>query len=208
VTALSLIVGAYAAACAADAGDPLKVEGGVTTQSMGTPDGSIVGDDALSTGDAMLADESPSVGTDGPTTPPPEDTGTVMNQDSGTPETSTVVDTGGPPPDVGVGAGCAMGATVIVLMPAAGAYTANSGNFNTTGPVCVELMGSVHQGWGLSNEQGRTLTLTSSAGTSAPIDASQYSSLPVAPQAGPDGFVYWNFTADDAGVNYTSIYIF
>jgi hypothetical protein len=204
LTALSLIVGAYAAACAADAGDPLKVEGGLTTQSMGTPDGTIVGDDALGTSDATVADESTSVGADGSMTTPPEDTGTTMIQDSGTPP---IVDTGSPP-DVGVGAGCAMGATVIALVLPAGQYTANTQNFGTTGPVCVELMGSVHQGWGLSNEQGRTLTLTSSAGTSAPIDASQYSTLPDAPQAGPDGFVYWNFSADDAGVNYTSLYIF
>jgi hypothetical protein len=105
VTALSLIVGAYAFACAADAGDPLKVEGGVTTQSMGGPDGSIVGDDALVTGDAMLADESPSVGTDGPTTPPPEDTGApdvTATQDGSAPPMMDA------PPDVPSCSSCAI----------------------------------------------------------------------------------------------------
>jgi hypothetical protein len=55
------------------------------------------------------------------------------------------------------------------------------------------------------------VTLISAQGTSAPIDASSSSAvatLPAAPQAGSDGFVYWNFTADTAGVDYTSVYIF
>jgi hypothetical protein len=198
VAVLSLIVGAYAAACAADAGDPVKVEGGATTAVTVEPDGGFVGYDAPAASDVSVHADAMYVGNDG-------------NSGSDGPgamaESSVPQDVGTTILDVGVGAGCAAGAVVIVLMPSA-SQNANSGNFNTAGPVCVELMGSVHQGWGLSNGQGRTLTLTSAAGTSAPIDASAYSSLPVAPQAGSDGFVYWNFSADDAGVNYTSVYIF
>jgi len=188
---LSLFFGAHAAACAADAGDPLKVEGGATAEVTGEPDGGVVGDDASGAGDAPLQDASPSVGNDAP--------GVVA-------ESSTPQDTGATMPDVVVGAGCAAGAVVIVLMPAAGQFTANSGNFDTAGPACVQLMGSVHQGWGLSNEQGRMLTLTSAAGTTGPVDATTYASLPAAPQAGPDGFVYWNFTA--GMYDYTSLYVF
>lgn len=94
------------------------------------------------------------------------------------------------------------------MLPDSGStYSANSGNFNTAGAVCVKLQGSVHQGWGISNGQGRMITVTGSAGTSAAIDASgPLGCLPTAPQAGADGFVYWNFTA--GSVDYTSIYIF
>ena len=77
--------------------------------------------------------------------------------------------------------------------------------------VCVELMGSVHQGWNISNGQGRMLTVTSAAGTSAAIDSGNstaIASLSQTPQAGSDGFVYWNFTAETGIVNYTSVYIF
>jgi hypothetical protein len=198
---LSLSVGVYAAACAADAGDPLKTIGSAITG----PDGSIVGDDASDTTDATtVANDSPG------TVVPPDDSGPVVEDSGGTPEAAPIVDAG-PPPDVGVGAGCASGATVIVLMPGAGQYTANTGNFNTLAAVCVELMGSVHQGWNISNGQGRMLTVTSAAGTSAAIDSGNstaIASLSQTPQAGSDGFVYWNFTAETGIVNYTSVYIF
>jgi hypothetical protein len=195
LTVLSLIAGAHSAACAADAGDPLKVEGGAVVTMTGGPDAGLGGDESAGNSDASVEDAPMVVGSDGP--------GIVAF------ESSAPMDAGSTTPDVGVGPGCAAGALVIVLMPAAGQFNANSGNFMTLGPVCVELSGSVHQGWGLSNGQGRMLTLTSGAGTSGPIDASgSLASLPVAPQAGSDGFVYWNFTADTAMVPYTSIYIF
>jgi hypothetical protein len=199
VTALSLLLGAYAVACAADAGDPLKVEGGPPATMTGGPDEGLGGDESVASSDASVQDDpmvvDVVVGSDGPGT-----TGV---------ESSAPMEAGAMIPDVGVGPGCADGAQVIVLMPAAGQYNANSGNFMTLGAVCVELSGSVHQGWGISNGQGRMLTLTSAAGMSGPIDASgSIASLPVAPQAGSDGFVYWNFTADTDMVNYTSIYIF
>jgi hypothetical protein len=207
MVALSLTVGMYAAACAADAGDPLKV----FTQSTTAPDGSIIGEDASDTSDATTPpDDATTAGNDAPGTVippddggPPTETGTTPVEDTGAPPVDA-----GPPPDVGVGAGCAAGATVIVLMPGA-SHTANTNNFGTVAAVCVELMGNVNQGWGLSNGQGRMLTMTSAAGTSATIDAGgSIASLPQAPQAGPDGFVYWNFTADTQSVNYTSVYIF
>jgi hypothetical protein len=153
--------------------------------------------------------EAPVSSDDGATTgmdaePPAPDTSV---EDSAPDDAGATPDVASPPPDVGVGAGCASGATVIVLMPAAGQYTANTGNFGTVGPVCVELHGSVHQGWGLSNEQGRMVTLVSATGAQGPVDASgSLSSLATAPQAGADGFVYWNFTA--GSVDYTSLYIF
>jgi hypothetical protein len=198
---LSVIVGAYAAACAADAGDSSKIG------STLTPAGPSA--DAALANDATSADESPAyAGSDGQTmeetpTSPPADAGTAVIEDSSAPETTTLPDTGSSP-DVGMGAGCAAGAVVITLP--AGQANSNTGNFGTVGPVCVELMGSVHQGWGLSNENGRMLTLTSSTGTTAPIDATLYASLPAAPQAGPDGFVYWNFTSGT--YPYASLYIF
>jgi hypothetical protein len=96
---------------------------------------------------------------------------------------------------------------VITLTLPTGQYTANTGNFMTTAAVCVELQGSVHQGWGISNGQGHMVTVVSGAGSSGPIDASgSLSTLPTAPQAASDGFVYWNFTA--GSVDYTSLYIF
>jgi hypothetical protein len=198
-TALSLLVGVYSVACAADAGDPLKVEGGPAATMTGGPDEGLGGDESVASSDASVQDDpmvvGMVVGSDGPGM-----TGV---------ESSAPMDAGPMIPDVGVGPGCAAGAQVIVLMPAAGQYNANSGNFNTLGAVCVELSGSVHQGWGISNGQGRMLTLTSGAGMTGPIDASgSIASLPAAPQAGSDGFVYWNFTADTDMVDYTSVYIF
>jgi hypothetical protein len=198
LTALSLIVGTYGAACAADPGDPLRTlsDGAPTIApaDAGGPQGPV------DTG--FYPDDAPT-GSDGPAT---VDNG-VTPVDSGPNDTGAPPPDVGAPPDVGVGAGCASGATVIVLMPQAGQSTANTMNFGTAGAVCVELHGSVHQGWGVSNGQGRMLTLISATGTQGPIDASgSLSSLAPAPQAGADGFVYWNFTAGT--VDYTSVYIF
>jgi hypothetical protein len=212
LAALWLLVGAYGAACAADPGDAPKGDAGgakLSASSGVSADGSL--------GDGSSQDEYGGVPA---SDAPPTDDGSAPDS----PVTMTPDSSGGGVPDVaapdapmdspsmvdvGVGAGCAAGATVITLMPMAGMYTANTGNFGTLGPVCVQLKGSVHQGWGSPNGQGRMVTLTDAMGTQGPIDASTApGSLPAMPQAGADGFVYWNFTADTQMVNYTSVYIY
>jgi hypothetical protein len=53
------------------------------------------------------------------------------------------------------------------------------------------------------------VTVLSAAGTSGPFaatDGNASAPLPTAPQAGSDGFVYWNFTAGSYA--YASMYIF
>jgi hypothetical protein len=101
------------------------------------------------------------------------------------------------------GAGCAAGATV-VMMPSSG----QSGNFNTGGAVCVQMQGSVVMNWGVSNGDGRMVSVTSAAGTAGPVVAvgAPPPGLPGTPQAGADGFVYWNFTAGSP--TWTSMYVY
>jgi hypothetical protein len=82
-------------------------------------------------------------------------------------------------------------------------YNANTGNFGTTGAVCVQFKGSVHQGWGVSNGDGRMLTVVGST-TVGPESAAGAAGGAVG--AGTDGFVYWNFTA--GSFSYTSVYIY
>lgn len=198
---------AVAAGCAADPGDPLKVDAGTTT-AFGSDDTGPPIDDGL---DGAAYSSSSSGGGSGTTSggsssAGPGDDGSNDDASSGSASGGAELDA---TLDVTIGPGCGDGGeAVLVLSPAAGSYTANTGNFMTTGPVCVELQGSVHQGWCVANGQGRTLTLTSASGVQGPVDASAgcFPGLPAAPQAGSDGFVYWNFTAGDN--NYTSLYIY
>lgn len=80
---------------------------------------------------------------------------------------------------------------------------ANSGNFGTAGAVCVQLHAGVHQGWGVSNGQGRMVTVVGGT-TVGPEDATAATGGAVA--AGADGYVYFNFTAGSN--NYTSVYVY
>ncbi len=94
---LSLSVGVYAAACAADAGDPLKTLGSAITG----PDGSLVGDDASDTTDSttLPPDDAMTVANDSPgTVVPPDDSGPVVEDSGGTPEAAPIVDSGPPAP--------------------------------------------------------------------------------------------------------------
>jgi hypothetical protein len=215
--ALWLLVGAYGAACAADPGDAFKGDAGakLSASSGASVDGSLLGDgssqdeysgtpgsDAPATDDGSVPDS--------PVTMTPDSSGGGAAPDAPMDSPSMV--------DVGVGAGCAPGAKVITLTLPMGQVTGNTGNFGTAGPVCVQLKGSVNQGWGCPNGQGRMLTMTDSLGTQGPIDGSRCSSgytagdasgsmaLPDAPKAGADGFVYWNFAAGT--VDFTSVYIY
>jgi hypothetical protein len=196
---------AYGAACAADPGDPLKgQDNGIASPG---PDGSTtvpVEEGSIGVEDAS---STPPVQPEGSTTVNEPDSGqttTTPSEDSSTPmgEPDAAMEAAMTPPEAG--SGCAAGAALIPI--AYGVNGGNSGNFGTAGPACVQLMGSVKQGWGISNGTGRTVTLTSASGTMGPVDATAYQSLTQTPQAGPDGNVYWNFTA--GAYDYCSMYIF
>jgi len=201
---VSLIVGVYAAACAADAGDPSKINSGLTT---GGADGSIPGDDGAAVGDAASVDDSTTYAPgDGPptmttpetsTTPPPEDSGTPPIEDSGAPETAPPMDAASAP-DVAVGAGCAAGATVIIATCGGG----STGNFGTLGAVCVQFQGNVN-GWNASNVQGRTITATGS--TTQMVNGNSGVGNQPGLSAGSDGNVYWNFSATTSCCSYASM---
>jgi hypothetical protein len=105
------------------------------------------------------------------------------------------------PADTGGGTGCAAGAAVID-MPMLG----NSGNFGTTGAVCVEFKGTV-TGWNASNVQGRMVVVTGATTQNPPISGS---SLGNQPGMGPgaDGYIYWNFTGGAGAVTFASTSIF
>jgi hypothetical protein len=206
------------AACAADPGDPLKTpnspDSGGSAGSSGTVSGAASGSGAATGSGSPSGSGSGSASGSGTSSGSGSgsDAGSGSDVDSGSGSASgsgsgsADVDSA---PEVGVGAGCAAGTTVITLTVNA-QFNGNTGNFKTLAAVCVQLHGSVHQGWGISNGQGRMVTLISATGTSGPVDASSSSPFPTlpAPQAGSDGFVYWNFTADTANVDYTSIYVF
>jgi hypothetical protein len=213
LAALWLLV-AYGAACAADPGDPLKAIGGGAKLSPMLE--ASVGEDA-----SLYGGEASTQQDDGGGSPVVDsasgDDGSVLGMDSGgSPpmDASPIMDSPPPPVDVGIGMGCAAGATVITLMPPDGSYSANTNNFGTLEAVCVQLKGNVHQGWGISNGQGRMVTVTDASGAHGPVAANGtlFPALPTTPQAGSDGFVYWNFTAEppatSGGITYTSIYIF
>lgn len=220
--AIFFVPSALFIACAADPGDVLKLGESATSQSTGsvsTTGGNTGGTTGQNTGGTSTTTtgtetSSPTGGTTSTST------GSTSTNTGGNTSTSTESsvssgpdagegDDGGEEGGTTVGAGCAAGATVIVLTFSSGT-NGNTGNFNTTGAVCVELMGSVHMGWGVSNPGTRMVTLTSASGTAGPVAASSIATLPQAPQAGTDGFVYWNFTADNSNppIDYTSIYVF
>jgi hypothetical protein len=73
------------------------------------------------------------------------------------------------------------------------AATGSSGNFGTTGAVCVTYKGSV-TGWNASNIDGRTVTAVGST-TQTPTPSG--GTLPNQPglMPGTDGYIYWNYTA-------------
>jgi hypothetical protein len=62
----------------------------------------------------------------------------------------------------------------------------------------------VHQGWGISNGDGRMVTVVGSTTVGPEAAAPNVTGGAIA--AGMDGFVYWNFTAGSN--NYTSVYIY
>ena len=100
--------------------------------------------------------------------------------------------------------GCVPGSKVITITGPNG----QSGNFNTSGAVCVQMMSAINQNWGVSNGDGRTVSVTCSMGTTVPVTATGQppSGAPQAPQPGPDGWIYWNFSAGSP--DYTSMYTF
>jgi endoglucanase len=67
-------------------------------------------------------------------------------------------------------------------------FTDQSGNFNTTGPICLRTSRTVN-GWGCSNFDGRTVRVNGAAATSTCGGGP----FPIAPAA--DGFTYFNVTA-------------
>jgi len=97
-------------------------------------------------------------------------------------------------------AACAA-ASEIVYVPT---LPGSTGNFGTTDSVCVVYQGSVN-GWGVSNGQGRLLTVIAATNI-GPIDATGDASTMPALGASSDGFIYWIFTA--GADDYASLYIF
>jgi hypothetical protein len=75
-------------------------------------------------------------------------------------------------------------------------------DFGTFGPVCVRYKGAI-MGWGISNGQGRMVTLIG-ATMVGPLDATLVSSSAMA--VGPDGFVYWALTKGN--VTYASMFAY
>jgi hypothetical protein len=75
-------------------------------------------------------------------------------------------------------------------------------NFNALGAVCVKFQGNI-TGWNASNAQGRTITVTGA--TTQTVTGS--SGVPNQPglTAGPDGYVYWNFTPTSSCCAYTGM---
>jgi hypothetical protein len=140
------------------------------------------------------------------------DAGIVGGDDAGM--SVTIPDAGQPPPEdvsvdppdastmdvtMMVGTGCPSGAEVRDIPSS----SKNSGNFSTTGPVCARYKGNV-MGWGVSNGQGRMVTVVG-ATTTGPLDATMVGTAG-AVDAGPDGFIYWILTA--GSVNYVSVFVF
>jgi len=112
-----------------------------------------------------------------------------------------------PPSDAGADgpalpAACAAASEIVYVTTLPG----STGNFGTTGSVCVVYQGSVN-GWGISNGQGRLLTVIA-ATTLGPLDAAAADAAGTMPAlgAGSDGFIYWVFTA--GADSYASLYIF
>jgi hypothetical protein len=142
------------------------------------------------------------------------DSGIVGGDDAGM--SVTIPDTGPPPPPpmeasvpppdasapdvmMVVGKGCPDGATVKDIM---GPLPDNTGNFGTTGPACARFRGNV-MGWGVSNGQGRMVTIVG-ATTMGPFDATATTTSTMAP--GSDGFIYWLLTSGSA--DYVSVYAY
>jgi hypothetical protein len=105
---------------------------------------------------------------------------------------------------VAVGAGCAAGATVTMVTLDATGHGDTAQGLMVAGALCVQVKGSVHQGWGVSNGDGRMLTIVG-ATTAGPFSATTMSTGG-AVTAGPDGNVYFNLTAGSKP--YVSMYFF
>jgi endoglucanase len=107
-------------------------------------------------------------------------------------------DSGGDAP--ALPAACAAASEVVYVTTLPG----TTGNFGTTGTVCVVYQGSVN-GWGVSNGQGRVVTVIGATNV-GPFDATGDANTMPALGAGSDGFIYWIFTG--GADNYASLYIF
>jgi hypothetical protein len=167
-----------------DGGGPTPEGGGI---HMGTQD---VGSDDVGsppeTGTPISDDAAP---------PPPEEAG---------PTDTGAMDTGHPPPppEEADGGDCSAGSVVFFATDPGTDNTAGSfGNFNTTGPVCVKLLGGIttqYGGWEGENMAGRTLILN---GASNATTAGEQGVVP----AGADGYAIWEWsagTASYAGMNF------
>jgi hypothetical protein len=184
------------AACAADIGDAAKMEGVIVPVGE---DGSVQADTGQPGQDqsssslppspeasTLLDATNPSEATvsSGDSSLPPEDGGTADDgpASDAPPEDAPPADDGG---------GCSAGATVITTTdPSSGSAAGTVGNFNTTGAVCVKLLGGIvsqYGGWNSSNVTGRTVTLN---GVMVPVAGAAGAVPP-----GPDGYAIWEWTA-------------
>ncbi|MGH7435908.1 MAG: hypothetical protein ACRENE_09560 [Polyangiaceae bacterium] len=220
--------------CSADPGDALKVEGGASSGGTGSSSGGIADDAAYA--DSTTSGSSSGIGTSsgstsGVTSSASSGVGssssgsTSGSSSSGSSSSSSSGSSSGPVAvvftdagyyaadpgdggdggDAGTTTGCVPGSTVFTIVGPNG----QSGNFNTSSAVCVQMKSGVSQNWGVSNGDGRMVSVTCSMGTSAPVAATASTPPPGAPQTpqpGPDGYVYWNFTG--GGLSYTSMYTY
>jgi hypothetical protein len=81
--------------------------------------------------------------------------------------------------------------------------TGTSGNFGTTGPVCVTFHGNVN-GWNASNVTARTVIVT---GSTTQMPAVTGGSIPNQPSltASSDGYIYWNYTGGAGAFTYAAM---
>jgi len=97
--------------------------------------------------------------------------------------------------DVGNGfPGCPVDALVLPQTACSADIT-----FNTIGAVCVPVQLPSITGWNASNMQGRTITVTG-ATMQGPLTPGEATGAEPGLSAGPDGFIYFNFTGADNAV--------
>jgi hypothetical protein len=205
VATAPLVAGSvWLGACAADSGDPSK--GMPTTMIIPPPmadstapidTGSNVDQGVYTNPDTRTGVPEATTTSEGgpeggaPEGAPPAETGPAETgpMESGPADTGPV-DTGHTPPPAD-GGGCSAGATVFTATDPGNVNTSGSyGDFNTTGPVCVKLLGGItspYGGWGGNNVTGRTLMLNG-----APSAATSGQGMV---PASVDGYAVWEWSA-------------
>jgi hypothetical protein len=153
----------------------------VSFADAGPGDAGTPGHDSTVPPEASVPSDSPSPGEAGDAADATSPAATSPVDASPEADVSAALDSGPPSPPNG----CAAGVPILVMTKVGTAV-----KFNTTGAVCVTLMGAL-SGWNASNVQGRSVTVVGSS-------TQTLSTIPEGANqpglgAGPDGYVYWNF---------------